>query len=163
MINSSRLCFTVTTCFIFITVHTIQFRFILESHNSNNYTLEYKPTPTNNNNQNNKKKNKRKRNHMKAHGWMVTSSHQIAEVMQCRARLVLGWVTAAESRCRPCVEVLGKPLISRRLCPPSSDGYLVERESWIVMTGFSCSKIRKCWILPRGDETVKECVPIPGV
>ena len=28
-----------------------------------------------------------------------------------------------------CVEVLGKPLISRRLCPPSSDGYLVERES----------------------------------
>ena len=28
-----------------------------------------------------------------------------------------------------CVEVLGKPLISRRLCPPSSDGNLVERES----------------------------------
>ena len=28
-----------------------------------------------------------------------------------------------------CVEVLGKPLISRRFCPPSSDGYLVERES----------------------------------
>ena len=28
-----------------------------------------------------------------------------------------------------CVEVLWKPLISRRLCPPSSDGYLVERES----------------------------------
>ena len=28
-----------------------------------------------------------------------------------------------------CVEVLSKPLISRRLCPPSSDVYLVERES----------------------------------
>ena len=28
-----------------------------------------------------------------------------------------------------CVEVLGKPFISRCLCPPSSDGYLVERES----------------------------------
>ena len=28
-----------------------------------------------------------------------------------------------------CVEVLGKPLISRRLCPPSSDGYVLERES----------------------------------
>ena len=28
-----------------------------------------------------------------------------------------------------CVKVLGKPLISRCLCPPSSDGYLVERES----------------------------------
>ena len=43
-----------------------------------------------------------------------------------------------------CVEVLGKPLISRRLCPPSSDGYLVERESYIVMIGYSCSKVRKC-------------------
>ena len=28
-----------------------------------------------------------------------------------------------------CVEVFGKPLISRCLCPPSSDGYLVEQES----------------------------------
>ena len=28
-----------------------------------------------------------------------------------------------------CVEVLGKPFIPCRLCPPSSDGYLVERES----------------------------------
>ena len=66
-----------------------------------------------------------------AHGRVVTSSRQITEVKQRRARLVLGWVTA---RCsshapRPCVEVLGKPLISRCLCPPSSDGYLVERES----------------------------------
>ena len=65
-----------------------------------------------------------------AHGRVVTSSRWITEVKQCRARLVLGWVTA---RCsvthRPCVEVLGKPLISRCLCPPSSDGYLVERES----------------------------------
>ena len=33
------------------------------------------------------------------------------------------------ARDQSCVEVLGKPLISRRLCPPSSDGYLVERES----------------------------------
>ena len=52
---------------------------------------------------------------------------QIVEVKQRRARLVLGWVT--ESRCWPFVEVLGKPVISRRLCPPSSDGHLVERES----------------------------------
>ena len=28
-----------------------------------------------------------------------------------------------------CVEVLGKPLVSRCLCPSSIDGYLVERES----------------------------------
>ena len=62
-----------------------------------------------------------------AHGRMVISSRQITEVKQRRARLVLGWVT--ESRCQPSVEVLGKPLISRRLRPPSSDGYLVERES----------------------------------
>ena len=30
-----------------------------------------------------------------AHGRMVTSSRQITEVKQRRARLVLGWVTAA--------------------------------------------------------------------
>ena len=30
-----------------------------------------------------------------AHGRVVTSSHQITEVKQRRARLVLGWVTAA--------------------------------------------------------------------
>ena len=62
-----------------------------------------------------------------------------------------------------CVEVLGKRLISHCLCPPSSDGYPVEWESYIVMIGYSCSKVRKYWILPRGDKTVKECVPIPGV
>ena len=28
-----------------------------------------------------------------------------------------------------CVEMLGKPVVSRHICPPSSDGYLVERES----------------------------------
>ena len=38
-------------------------------------------------------------------------------------------VRLLESRCRPCVEVLGKPLISCRLFPANSDGYLVERES----------------------------------
>ena len=32
-----------------------------------------------------------------AHGRMVTSSRQITEVKQRRARLVLGWVTAARS------------------------------------------------------------------
>ena len=31
--------------------------------------------------------------HMVAHGRVVTSSRQITEVKQCRARLVLGWVT----------------------------------------------------------------------
>ena len=66
------------------------------------------------------------------------------------------------SCCQPCVEVSGKPLIhvSWRLCLPSSDGYLVEWESWIVMMGYSCSKVRKCWIIPRGNETVNERVPI---
>ena len=59
--------------------------------------------------------------------------------------------------------MLGKPLIFRCLCPPSSDWYLVERESWIVKIGCSCSKVRKCWIFPRGDETVKECSNIRGV
>ena len=33
--------------------------------------------------------------HMVAHGRVVTSSRQITEVKQRRARLVLGWVTAA--------------------------------------------------------------------
>ena len=32
---------------------------------------------------------------MVAHGRVATSSHQLTEVKQCRARLVLGWVTAA--------------------------------------------------------------------
>ena len=46
----------------------------------------------------------------------VTSSRQITEVKQFRARLVLGydldeWLVL-ESGCRPCVEALGKPLIS---------------------------------------------------
>ena len=30
-----------------------------------------------------------------AHGQVVTSSSQIIEIKQCRARLVLGWVTGA--------------------------------------------------------------------
>ena len=34
---------------------------------------------------------------MVAHGRMVTSSRQITEVKQRRARLVLGWVTVARS------------------------------------------------------------------
>ena len=36
-----------------------------------------------------------------------------------------------------CVKVLGKPFTSCHLCPPGSDVYLVERESWIVMIGYS--------------------------
>ena len=32
---------------------------------------------------------------MVAHDRVVTSSHQITEVKQCRARLVLGWVAGA--------------------------------------------------------------------
>ena len=68
---------------------------------------------------------------MVAHGRMVTSSRQITEVKQRRARLVLGWVTTARVTLLAmlCVKVLGKPLISHCLCPPSSDGYLVERET----------------------------------
>ena len=60
---------------------------------------------------------------MVAHGRMVTSSRQITEVKQCRARLVLGWVTAARVMLPAMCRGVG------RLCPPSSDGYLVERES----------------------------------
>ena len=66
---------------------------------------------------------------MVAHGRVVTSPLQVTEVKQRRARLVLGWVTGAQVRWWPCVEVLSKPHISYCLCPPSSDGYLVERES----------------------------------
>ena len=47
-----------------------------------------------------------------------------------------------ESRCRPCIEVLGKPLISCRLCPPSSDGCLVEGESklwWLAIAAAKCA------------------------
>ena len=33
-----------------------------------------------------------------------------------------------DSHCRSCVEVLGKLLIPYCLCPPNSDGYLVERK-----------------------------------
>ena len=66
---------------------------------------------------------------MGAHGRVVTSSRQITEVKQRQTRLVLGWVTCARVMLRPCVEVFGKPLISCGLCPPSSDGYVVERES----------------------------------
>ena len=66
---------------------------------------------------------------MVAHGRLVTSSRQITEVKQCRARLVLGWMTGAQVRWRLCVEVLGKPHTSYCLCPPSSDGYLVDQES----------------------------------
>ena len=62
-----------------------------------------------------------------------------------------------------CVEVLSKLLIPYCLCLPSSDGYLVERESYIVMIGCSCSRMRKCWIPFRRDETVKECFPIIGM
>ena len=47
---------------------------------------------------------------------VVTNSRHITEVNQRRAQL------------QPCVEVLGKPFISCCLCPPSSDGYLVERK-----------------------------------
>ena len=30
------------------------------------------------------------------------------------------------------------------------------------MISYSCSRKHNCWILLRGDEIVKECVPIPG-
>ena len=49
---------------------------------------------------------------MVAHGRLVTSSCQITEVKQCRARLVLGWMTSAQVRWWLYVEVLGKPHIS---------------------------------------------------
>ena len=33
-------------------------------------------------------------------------------------------------------------------------------KSWIVMSGYSCSKVHKYWVLLRGDETVREYVSI---
>ena len=35
----------------------------------------------------------------------------------------------------------------------------VEQKSYIVIIGYSCCRTHKCWILPKGDETIKECVP----
>ena len=58
-----------------------------------------------------------------AHGRVITSSSQSIEFKQRRAWLVLGWVTGARDVAG---HVFGKPPIQCRLCPPSSDGYLVE-------------------------------------
>ena len=55
-----------------------------------------------------------------------------------------------------CVEILSKVLIPYYLCLPSSDEYLVEWESEVAMMCCSCGIVHKCWILPRGDETLKE-------
>ena len=66
-----------------------------------------------------------------AHGRVVTSSRQITEVKQRRARLVLGWVTA---HCSSHVQAMCRGVgqashITLPLSTYSSDGYLVERES----------------------------------
>ena len=82
---------------------------------------------------------------------MVSSSRQLSNT-ECGLYLD-GW-PVFKSSCWPCDEVLGKPLISYCLCPPSSSGYLVEQESYIVVIGYSCSKVSKWRILPKGDETV---------
>ena len=64
---------------------------------------------------------------MVAHGRVVTGSRQITEVKQCRARLALGWVTAARVTLPAMCRGVGQAFHIMRLCPPSSDGYLVER------------------------------------
>ena len=87
---------------------------------------------------------------------VVTSSHQITEVKQRWAWLVLDEWPVLEPHCLICVEVSFH-------CPPSSDGYLVEGEASIVMTGYWYSKVHKCWVLPRGDEIVYEKFLIPGI
>ena len=46
-----------------------------------------------------------------------------------------------DSHCWSCVEASGKLLIPYCLCPPSSNGYLVERKKWKIVNGISC---RKC-------------------
>ena len=44
-----------------------------------------------------------------------------------------------DSHCWSCVEVSGKPLIPYRHCPPSSDGYLVDK-NWKIVNGINCRK-----------------------
>ena len=57
-----------------------------------------------------------------AHGRMVTSSRQITEVKQRRARLVLGWVTAARVTLPAMCRGVGNPLISRTTVHPAVMG-----------------------------------------
>ena len=35
---------------------------------------------------------------------------------------------------------------TKHIYQKSSDGYLVQQENWIIVIGYSCSKVRKCWI-----------------
>ena len=75
------------------------------------------------------------------------------------------WDSRSSSRefdagCWSCIDVSGKLLIPCRLCPLSSNRYLMEwkrlhYKDWLWLQ-------KMCWILPKGDKTVKECVPIPG-
>ena len=58
----------------------------------------------------------------------------------------------------PREEVFRKLLILYCLCPPSSDGYLVEQGSYIVMIGYSCSWMWKCLIPPEEMRVWKRCV-----
>ena len=67
------------------------------------------------------------------------------------------------SHCWSCVEVFNKLLVPYSLSLPNIDRYLVVSESYIVMTGYFCSKVRKCWLIPRGYMTVEECVHVSGV
>ena len=46
-----------------------------------------------------------------------------------------------DSHCWSCVDVSGKLLFPFCLCPPGSDGYLVEWKIEKIMNGISCKKM----------------------
>ena len=56
-----------------------------------------------------------------------------------------------DSHCWSCVEVSGKLLIPYCLCPPSSNGYLVERKTGKLCMVLAAENVQNS---PRGDETV---------
>ena len=55
------------------------------------------------------------------------------------------------------VKVLGKLLTPYRLCPPSSNGYLVEREKSFVNDLKPLPLYVACLHSPQGDEAVYVC------
>ena len=56
----------------------------------------------------------------------VTGACKITKCFWCTFVFIKG--LGFDSQCWPCVEVSGKLLIPYCLCPPSSNGYLVERK-----------------------------------
>ena len=72
-----------------------------------------------------------------------------------RDQVVWGSISAALVMCKS----IGQALIPHRLCPPSSNGYEVERK---IGTVWMVSAAENALHSPQGDENVKEWVPISG-